>query len=163
MSAVLFGRSLIWSCHDVSGIVSAATASILKDLLQQHSIRPWRLSTTRAGFVENANTDLVLGLSIWRLSRIEDLRPVALAVDSCRRRTPRPICVVYCELPLQALVPILCESGAQLVVSSVPSLQQCIERNINCIPLARQGFHPLTSGLVERLPWSSLTGEDESD
>jgi hypothetical protein len=137
-------------------MVAAATASILKHLLKPHSIRPLQLAMNDGELNARYDPDLVLGLSIWHFSERENIHLLTAAIDESRQQLPSPLCVVYCKLPLETYLPILCESGAQLIVSSIPSLQRCLEWNVSRIPLTDQCFHPLISGLTARLPWSSL-------
>lgn len=156
MSALLSGRSLIWSCYDPSQVVAVALQSMLRDLLDEKQCRAQLMLARGAAAVVPESPDLVLGLAVWRFCRLDELAAIGQAIHLCRQRSSEPICVVYCQASLRQHAPILCEAGAQLVVSSVPSLQRVIRRVLPRIPLSEQGYHPLTSGLVEYLPWPEL-------
>lgn len=154
MSELLTGRTLVWSCYDPSGVIIAAAHSILKGLLEHEPIKLHLIPAQSASDVSKHGVNL--GISFWRLSSPHELPSICDAITSCRHPTKSPICIVYHEPELMDCVPILCESGAQVVVSQLPSLQQALGSIISKVPLSFQGFHPLTSGLVERLPWPRL-------
>lgn len=154
MSLLLTGRTLIWSCYDPSGVITAAAHDILCALLNPVPIRNHLDAASAPKDV--AADPSVYGIAIWRLSAQEEFRPICDALMRCRQRKDRPIAIVYADPDLAECTSILCEVGAQVVVSQVPSLQKVLRSVTRKAPLSLQGSHPLTSGLAERLPWPEL-------
>ncbi len=53
----------------------------------------------------------------------------------------------------------LIEAGAHLVITEVHQIPAVLSKCAGDLILSREGMHPITSGLVSRLPWANL---DES-
>lgn len=159
MSDLLFGRALVWSCYDPSGVVSAVVHAILRDALAEAPIRTLHIP---ADSIQDVGSDgLAVGLAIWRLNDSSELAEVCNQLTKCQNKPNSAIRIIYLPTHLRDWIPVLCEAGAQVVVSQVPSLQRLLENLVSCenlakIPLSMQGFHPLTSGLINRLPWPEL-------
>ncbi|MFK7737540.1 MAG: hypothetical protein AB8B50_16010 [Pirellulaceae bacterium] len=113
---------------------------------------------------EHFPSDLVLGFSLWCMQEDSDLKPVCRNLALQRNLFPSSVRIAVCDFEHADCLRILNEAGAQIVARDVPSLQRAVtalfetqaESAHSAVPLSDQGFHPLTSGLVSRLPWPEL-------
>ena len=111
-------------------IIEATSAEVAGTLAEQH----------RAGLLT-----IVLAEQDWP-GACRALRRVQLRRAQCLR------CVYLPGTPpLDKL--LLLEAGAQFVVDRIPWLQRLVPSIIDRAPRKTGGSHPITSGLVERLPW----------
>ena len=163
----LTGQALVWRSSDQSGVISALVHSVLGELLRGLPIRVIHQSTSQDAPVHESNS---YGLGVWRIETADQLETVCLELSNSRSAffddaDLKSVCIVFLEPELEDCVPVLLEVGAQIVVTDVPSLYQALKslfpRPSNSeisfkVPLSSQGFHPLTSGLIERLPWPEL-------
>ena len=151
-SELLFGETLSWVTYDPTRTVSAALRSMLKQTLAQERVR---LDITEATSAEVAGAlveqqsagllTLVLNEPDWA-GACKTLRRVQLRRSQCLR-------CVYVPSPELAGDLRLLEAGAQIVVDQIPWLQRLLPRIVERSPRKRGGSHPITAGLVDRLPW----------
>jgi len=151
MSDLLLGRALVWASYDPTGILTISIRTILAELMGDAPVRLRRASVQSPG--EIAECSSTLGFAIWKLSQPDELRPICEALVNVRSKADSPICVVFHDPELSDCTAILAESGAQIVTSQLTSLQVALYHAVPRAPLSKQGYHPLTSGIVERLPW----------
>jgi hypothetical protein len=95
-----------------------------------------------------------VGLLLWVFRQPEDLRGICTSLLQVEQAPQRPARACFVAAELASHVPILMEAGAQIVVGQLPSLQQALPRLCAAAPLTSHGCHPLTSGLMARLPWN---------
>lgn len=155
MANLFHGKTLHWAAYDPSRVIATAVHSMLNDLLDEASGQHLTLVETPQDIVANSD----LGLALWRLVNLDDLSPACTALDAVASRNASTLRMVYLNVHHANHAATLVEAGAQIVVSQLPSLQRAI---CTCVPkahLAQQGFHPLTSHLLGRLPWPELDDE----
>jgi hypothetical protein len=173
----LYGRALLWAIWDRSGVVAAALNDMLNCQLASSQIdsipAPSRPQAIRARMLrgdspeqlEQLAAQRTLGLAAWVLIAstddpagpqvtIEEVAAVCQAVVALRGKHPRTICVGVLNPLSSQHFGMLVAAGMQLVVSDLPSLHRALPRLVVQAPLSSQGYHPLTSGLASRLPWS---------
>ncbi len=153
MSHLIHGQTLVWVSYDPGRVVSAGLKSMLDSLLD----RDCRVEVVLAGSLELAVglveqtrcglLTLVLGATD-ELPAMRVLRRVQTRVPECVR------CVYFPEL-LQLDALRLQEAGAQIVVEQIPLLQAAVPRLLQRVPRRTGGNHPLTAGLIDRIPWAN--------
>ena len=154
--SLLHGQSLSWVTYDPSRTVSAALRWMLRESFQSLNVR---LEITEAANVEESATlveqhragllTLVLAEADWP-GACKALRRVQLRRNQCLR-------CVYVTVPeLDDDLRVL-EAGAQIVVDQIPWLQQLVPRIVQHAPRRAGGNHPITMGLIDRLPWTRVT------
>ena len=155
MSGILGGQCLSWVAFDPQLAVSAALKSMLASYLRGQRIR---LQLDVAKSLDEA--------ALWACRQQISLltivveRENSLALGKClwqvRARSPATLRIVVAKNSTPEFVALLLEAGAQIVVREIPSLQRLLPRIVERLPLKSLGFHPLTSGLAERLPWREV-------
>ncbi|MFN0076826.1 MAG: hypothetical protein ACKVY0_10145 [Prosthecobacter sp.] len=148
----LLGESLVWVTFDPARTVSAA----LRWMLQAEYVdRDVRLDIQEASSVEEAgrlSEQLKAGLFTLVLAE-EDLAGACKAlrrVQARQRSCVRCVYVTQRELVSDAR---LLEAGAQIVIDQIPWMQRIVPRLAEQAPRRSGGNHPITMGLVDRLPW----------
>lgn len=164
--SLLRGQSLTWISSDNDGTYAAMVRSELTRQFSGTSIRLNHIPlSSLAEFSEDQfSSDLVLGFGLWCMGREADLSPICRNLALQRSLFPNSVRIALCDFEHADCFRILNEAGAQIVARDVPSLQRAIASllsmqtvgNPAAVPLSDQGFHPLTSGLVGRLPWPEL-------
>ncbi len=153
MSHLIRGRALSWGSYDPPGIITAAVSSVLDRALDQGIRQRLRRIQHPQEMVDMAAE---VGLAIWSVESLDELTDVCEAVAASRERRRNLVAVVRLSPQLNQGVPILAESGAQIVATQVISIQRALRQAVPRISLSHQGYHPLTSGLLQRLPWPEL-------
>lgn len=156
-TSLLHGESLVWVTYDRGRGVSAALRWMLQTALTPLDVR---LEVTEVESAVEAATQVEqrqagLLTLIPRSSECEaewpalckTLRRVQLRQGPCLR-------CVYASLPGLTDDLRLWEAGAQIVINQIPWLQRIVPRIVTCAPRRTGGNHPLTIGLVDRLPWA---------
>ena len=95
----------------------------------------------------------VTGLVTLVLRQSGEIPAACKSLWRFRGRLEQPICACFVAPELIDHVPLLLESGAHIVISQLDTWQRALTRILNRASLSKQGFHPLTGGLVDRLPW----------
>jgi hypothetical protein len=154
-SRLLFGETLAWVTFDAARTVSAGLRSLLRGELDSCGVRleifEAASADEAAALVEQQRAGLltlVLAESDWG-SGCRALRRVQVRRSACVR-------CVYVTQPQLADDLRLFEAGAQIVVDQIPWLQRLLPRIIERAPRRSGGSHPLTAGLVDRLPWPGV-------
>jgi hypothetical protein len=153
--SLLHGSSVTWVTCDPQRTLSAALQWMLRDHWGQ---RPVRLEVLPAQNWEEVPV-LVEQHRAGLLTLVVDGEHLAAACRALLRvRARRPDCVRLVYAP-QALVREDCslaEAGAQIVVSDIPCLQRLVPTFAPRLAMQYGGYHPLTAGLLQRLPWGHM-------
>ncbi len=150
---LLYGQALLWTSRDATGVITAAVGRMLRELLDAEGARSRWLRAASDEQLNQLATTHILGLALWCIDDDSQLPPACQSLCAVRECSPETICVVYVELMRWELLPVLIEAGAQLVACDVPSLQSGLGKVVKVAPRSSSGLHPLTTGLVARLPW----------
>ena len=94
------------------------------------------------------------GLLLWVIRNSTDARALANTLQD--NRSSRCTRIVYLDRKCFGYAQALQESGAQIVVSQLPSLKRILSQIAPRLHRSPLGSHPLTSGLTLRLPWTEL-------
>lgn len=174
MSDLLCGKCLNWACLDRAGVF----ATHLRDLLQRWAdaqtaaghapvhislnmqVTDWLASNNQKADTQKfihthlAPRDISLfAIHVGETTELEPACRVLAQLGQIPRRVER---LCYLAPELSEWTPILLEAGAQTVVSQLTFLQSVLDRLLARVQLSTKGYHPLTSGLMERLPWQHL-------
>ncbi len=155
MSGILGGQCLSWVAFDPQLAVSAALKSMLASHLRGQKIR------LQLDMVKSLDEAVVLA-SRQQISLLtivvegENTLANAKCLWQVRARSPATLRMVLSRNSTPEFVALLLEAGAQIVVHDIPSLQRLLPRIVERSPMKSLGFHPLTSGLAERLPWRDV-------
>ena len=159
MAHSLYQQTLLWSCYDPDGLVAATAESILRPMFSLPDVQ------SRCLPVDTPESTLSLspvpGICLWHLRHTAELRATCHCLRSLRQRRIATLQIVFLSRAGQAWKPILLEAGAQAVVSRIPSLQSVLKLAVKHAGLSRQGTHPLTQGLIERLPGAALDADQD--
>lgn len=152
MSHLIYGKTLVWVTYDPTRVFSAGLKSMLDACLDEDC----RVEVVLAGSLDQASTlveqsrcgllTLVLGAGD-ELPAMRVLRRVQVRAPECVR------CVYFPEL-LQLDRLRLQEAGAQIVVEQIPLMQSVLPQLLTRAPRRSGGNHPITAGLIDRLPWA---------
>ncbi len=153
MSHLIYGQTLVWVSYDPARVFTAGLKSMLDRQLNQDC----RLELSLAGSLEQTIA-LVEQTRCGLLTLVVGANDELLALRVLRRvqnRMPTCVrCVYYPEL-LQLDELRLQEAGAQIVLNQIPLLQAALPQLLAKAPRRSGGNHPLTTGLIDRLPWAS--------
>lgn len=150
---LLHCQTLLWSSRDASGVITAALGRMLRELLGSDDSGSRLLRATSDEQLNQLAMTHALGLALWTVDDDSQLPHVCQSLCAVRECSPGTICVVYAELAEKDSLPVLVEAGAQLVACDVPSLQSGLARVVQVAPRSSASLHPLTTGLLEELPW----------
>ena len=153
MTDLLHGRTLAWGSWDREGLVTAAVRDMLDDALVGSDIRPRLLLCETPASMQQLCSAHRLGMALWVWSADTALTELCQAVTVVQERQAGTACVCFLASPRADLVSLLVEAGARLIVNDLPTLQRALPRLVAHAPLSAHGHHPLTSGLMNRLPW----------
>jgi hypothetical protein len=152
-------KILVWASWDGPGVVSAALQSMLADGLAGQATRMRLLRATGPEHLAQLVAQQAIGLAVWIVGNDSELLATCKAIDLARSQAASPVCVCFVKPAWSACTPILLEAGAQIVVHELPSLQRVLPRILASAPFSSQAGHPLTTGLIERLPWQQQDDE----
>ncbi len=153
MEDLLGGRSLVWASADPLGVFTAATHKMLLDHFANQSVRVQLIQSDSGDELAQTVQRQVTGLVTLVLQQASEIPSACKTLWRLRGRLDQPVCVSFIAPELIDHVPLLLESGAQVVVSQLDAWQRVLPRVLSRAPLSQQGFHPITAGLIERLPW----------
>lgn len=156
MSELLFGKALNWTCWDDQQVL---TAQLNKVLVAWAAGQAIKVRLDRVESLDEYGPALAkqpVGLAAWALWGDEALEPLCLSLATARDLPQPPLRVCYVAPELSECLAILCEAGAQIVISQLTSLEAALAKALPGVRLSNHGFHPLTGGLWERLPWSEV-------
>ena len=157
----LEGRTLVWLSWDEAGVFTAATRQMINDVLERKATaeQPVKLQLIRINAFEQVSQSVQrqpISLITLVICQQTEIAAACKTFASFRGRIDQPVCVSFLRHELLENVGLLLEAGAQIVVTQLPSWQRCLPRIISRAPLTKHGFHPLTTGLLDRLPWSQI-------
>lgn len=158
--AHLQGQTFAWVTFDASLTISAALRGMLVDFFHHRQVR---VSLELAQGLEEAAL-LVQRTQASLLTLIDDgshVVQLAKVLRQVRSRSPATVRLVYLNANFAQFAPLLLEASAQIVLGELPSLQRILPRIVAAARLKSSGFHPLTSGLVDRLPWSEIVVDSQ--
>ena len=153
MQPLLDGKSLIWISLDEVGVFTAATNKMLHDHYEHQAIKVQLLIAATPDDVMQLAQRHVVGLITLVLQQPLDAPAACRVLMRMRGRLAQPVCVCFLAPDRIETIPALLESGAQVIVSQLSVWQRALPRTLARAPRSKQGFHPLTAGLVDRLPW----------
>ena len=158
-SEQLSGKAIHWVAWDPSHVLTALLRRLLNESIAatqpQCRLRLSPLSDiTDLGNHTNLLEQASLATFVVRES--ESFLPVAEAISTARRVGGQSIiCLCYAPEPIWSLhAADLLQVGAQIVIHELTSLKQISKQLATRLPVSEHGYHPLTSGLLDRLPWS---------
>ena len=157
MQHVLDGKSLAWVSVDALGVFTATTRKMLNECFTNQAVKVHLIRAAMTDDLQAVVQRQVTGLLTIVVQNEAEVPAVSRALWRVRGRVDQPICVCFLSHELHESVPILLEAGAQVVVSQIDVWQRALKQIAEHAPLSTHGFHPLTAGLVGRLPWSELT------
>lgn len=159
-SRLLFGETLSWVTYDSARTASAGLRSLLREALDPLSVRLEIAEAASAEEAANMAEQHRAGLLTLVLTEADWTGPGwAGACKALRRiqvRRGRCLRCVYATHSDMVSDLRLFEAGAQIVVDQIPWLQRLVPRIIALAPRKSGGSHPITAGLVDRLPWSDI-------
>ncbi len=158
LESLLYGQALVWVTFDSKRVVSGAMRTLLEERLQASA---QRLEVHLAETLEET-VQLVEQHRAGLVSLVLNGSEAEAEVHRCLRRCElrRPTCVrcVYLACGEPALPEFdqsrLYETGAQIVLRDIPWMSSAVDRILLAAPRRTGGNHPITVGLVDRLPWS---------
>ena len=150
----LAGKSLVWISSDELGVFTAATRKMLTDHYSNQAVKVQLIRAENPDDLSQHAQRQVTGLVTLVLQQAGEIPAACKSLWRIRGRLGQPICACCIAPEMFEHVPLLLESGAQIVVSQLDAWQRALTRILSRVPLSKQGFHPLTAGLVDRLPWS---------
>ncbi len=155
MSSILQGKCLTWVTFDPDLSFSAAMRSMM---IVQFAGQPVRVQVDVAQSLEESAQWVCHRQSSLLTIVVDDAAALAAAkcLWQCRQRSQTTLRIAISRTSSREFVALLAEAGAQIVVSEVPSLQRMLPQILERIQLKAAGFHPLTSGLMDRLPWRKV-------
>jgi hypothetical protein len=156
MQTHLDGRTLVWLSWDERGVFTAATRQML---LEHYAAMPVKLQLVHPPSIDELPQFAQRHFASLVTLVIGQQSEIAAACKTfvrLRGGLDQPVCVAFLDAELLENVGLLLEAGAQVVVSQLPSWQRTLSRVLAIAPLSKRGFHPLTSGLIDRLPWPQI-------
>jgi hypothetical protein len=157
---LLDGTTLVWVTFDPQRTFSAGVRSLLVSLTAQ---RDWLLEIHEANSLASA-AGLVEQHGASLLTVVTEAADFAGLCKTLRRvQSRRPSCVRLVYTPLHQAPDgysadhcRLLEVGAQIVVDQIPWVQRLLPSILDRIAPRPGGCHPLTTGLVDTLPWPDV-------
>ena len=152
MSELLRGKALHWTCWDDRHLLTAQLQTLLSDWGKIQSIKSHFTSVDNLAHYESLLGKQHFGLSAWAVRDESPLEQLCLILSAARAHPQSPLQICYLAPELAEHIPLLAEAGAQIVLSQLTSLESTLSRLLPRVALSTMGFHPLTGGLIERLP-----------
>ncbi|MFO1065960.1 MAG: hypothetical protein U0892_19025 [Pirellulales bacterium] len=152
MSDLVHSSSVTWVVFDRDRTISAGFARMLRAAWQDERIR---LETVLVGQLEDATRAVEQSRAglLWLVIQEDDAAAACRVLLKVRSRWADCLRLVYLPQEASHLHPLLAEAGAQMLVSGIPCCQRLIPSLVGKIPKKTGGYHPLTTGLVDRLAW----------
>ncbi|MGN6134216.1 MAG: hypothetical protein ACTHOU_06915 [Aureliella sp.] len=152
-SRLLFGQTLAWVTYDPERTVSAALRWMLREALAPQDVQLAIVEATSAEVAGSLVEQHAAGLMTLVLAE-EDWPGGCRALRRVQLRRSRTLRCVYLPSPAPLDRLPLLEAGAQIVADQIPWLQRLVPKIVERAPRKSGGNHPITSGLVDRLPWT---------
>lgn len=138
---------LYWASFDTSSLVTVTISQFLKS---QTAFLNQRLSADQLTGTSN------LGLIVWAIHEPSQAATTIHAILQSRKQNSPALLIVFLAPELLQFRSALIESGSHLVVHELSQIPKVLSSCLDNLPLSREGVHPITSGLVGRLPWAHL-------
>lgn len=141
-------RVLYWSCVDEHNLVAAVV---------KQSLDAWQTSSQthhQRTVVDHPHDAIQLGLAVWSVTNQSQVTATCGALESQRRNYPQVFLLVFLANELAESCGLMIEAGANFVVLHIWQLQTVLAKVLDRLRVCHEGHHPLTSGLLNRLPWS---------
>ena len=152
-SPLLFGETLSWVTYDPTRTVSSALRSMLRDALIPQNVQLVIIEATSAEVAGTLVEQHGAGLLTLVVAE-QDWPGACRALRRVQVRRSRCVRCAYVPASATADALQLLEAGAQIVVDQIPWLQRLLPSIIERAPRKSGGSHPITTGLVDRLPWA---------
>ena len=153
MTDLLHGKTLNWTSWDTSNLLTALLHTTLTEWAKPKSVKLRLSRVAELPDYDKLFSRGTIGLAVWALWDDESLERVCGSLASVRDSSQSPVRVCFVVPELARHVGLLAEAGGQIVVSQLHSLPAMMLKILDHCQLADHGYHPLTSGLVDRLPW----------
>ncbi|MEZ6133423.1 MAG: hypothetical protein R3C53_00800 [Pirellulaceae bacterium] len=152
----LVGQALNWASWDQTNVITAMLSSVLAQWGRENGVT-MRLTRVESisHFADHISHQIV-GLAAWSVWDVASLESVCGSLAAIGRRADSPTRVCYVAPELAGSIGLLAEAGAQIVTDQQHDLQSGLMRVLGHCRLTNHGFHPLTRGLVDRLPWPGV-------
>ncbi len=153
MQHSLDGKTFVWISWDAAGIFTAATRKMLTEQIVDNATQ---LQLIRAASLDDLPTLMqrqVTGLLTFVVQHESEVPAACRALWRVRGRLAQPICACFVSPDLIDTIAVLLEAGAQVVTSRLDVWQRALPPIIAKAPISTHGIHPLTAGLISRLPW----------
>lgn len=149
----LTSPGLLWGIWDRAGIVTAAVARMLTDVLAERNIRSQMLRLETPNQFAAKPHFQPLALAVWVVVDEAELADIYQGIASVREKSIQTVCLCMVDSVSSDVEPLLAEAGAQLILRDLAAIPPLLSRLVVHARLSKQGLHPLTSGLVAGLPW----------
>lgn len=136
---------LFWTCNDSCSLVAVTISQFLEG---RAKLRHQRLS------LQQLANQSGLGLSAYAIYESSQLTETIQGIMQTCRQYPHAFQLVFLQPELIEARLALVEAGAQSVVHQISSIARVLEKCLPSMSLSHEGLHPITTGLVARLPWS---------
>ncbi len=157
-SRLLRAVSFRIACWDPQGIVCATVLTTARQSQLLRSVQA-KCQLTQMETPGAQDVDLQQSVYVWACYENSSVDWVCQGIGGVYSRDPQALrlCCVPPELASRAS--IFVESGAQMVAAGLPFLSSSLLSMARKARVFRDGNHPLTTGLLKRLPWQSIADE----
>ncbi|MCA9125622.1 MAG: hypothetical protein KDB22_00990 [Planctomycetales bacterium] len=158
MSSTLHRKTFLWTSYDVQDIATAGMQTILGSLneIDGRMALPLHTRLMKARDLPELSQLArchTLALVLWVCHSADQLQDLVRSIASVKHMPEPPCRVCYLAGNTTNLTSIVIEAGAQIAVTQLASLQRVLPSLLPQSPLSPVGIHPITTGLVDRLPW----------
>jgi hypothetical protein len=123
----------------------------------KQSLDDWHASSQtyhQRTVVDHPHDAIQLGLAVWSVTDQSEVAATCIALENQRRQHPQVFLLVFLASEFAEYRGQMIEAGANYVVLHICQLQTVLVKVLNRLRVCHEGHHPLTSGLLNRLPWS---------
>ena len=159
-TCLLHGQAIRWASWDRSGIVTAMLQAVATRAPESRS---GAVQLTRVEHLPDLLNTAVAqssGIVFWAVAEDTPLKEICESLAAVESRADSALRLCYLAPESARNAGLLVEAGAQIVVSQLPRMQTVFRRLLSLAPSTKHGYHPLTHGLVDRLPWPTLSNNE---
>ncbi len=127
---------------------------MLADWASGRAVKTQLVSVDEPGHYAKVVKQRCVTVALWAYREESHLTAVCLSLAAVRALPEPPLCVCVMAPECATHAAILIEAGAHWVVAELAEFQAALPRLLTSVKLSNRGYHPLTSGLTERLPWA---------
>ncbi|GAB5403131.1 MAG: hypothetical protein Aurels2KO_13620 [Aureliella sp.] len=157
-SGMLSAASFRIACWDPQDIVCAAALATVRQAphlrLLQAKYQLTQLESPIASDLDDPQS-----LYLWACYENRAVEQVCQGIAHVSEKDRKALRVCYLSPELASRASIFVESGAQMVAAELPFLSSSLLSMARRSRVFRDGNHPLTTGLLKRLPWQSIADE----